>query len=95
MADSDDSYNFSKLDAFVRELRAGADLVMGNRFLGCIEPGAMPWKNRYIGNPFSGMVGFFFAPPLGIFIAAFGRSRATRFCVWICERQAWSSRQKW
>ena len=57
MADSDDSYNFSKLDAFVRELRAGADLVMGNRFLGGIEPGAMPWKNRYIGNPILSGIG--------------------------------------
>jgi glycosyltransferase involved in cell wall biosynthesis len=57
MADSDDSYNFSKLDAFVRELRAGADLVMGNRFLGGIEPGGMPWKNRYIGNPILSGIG--------------------------------------
>ena len=57
MADSDDSYNFGKLDAFVRELRAGADLVMGNRFLGCIEPGAMPWKNWYIGNPILSGIG--------------------------------------
>ena len=45
MGDFDDSYDFSKLDLFVKELRAGADLVMGNRFLGGIEPGAMPWKN--------------------------------------------------
>ena len=51
MGDSDDSYDFSKLHAFVKELRAGADLVMGNRFSGGIAPGAMPWKNRYIGNP--------------------------------------------
>ena len=37
MGDSDDSYDFSRLDGFVRALRAGADLVMGNRFLGGIE----------------------------------------------------------
>jgi glycosyltransferase involved in cell wall biosynthesis len=57
MGDSDDSYDFSDLGAFVKELRAGADLVMGNRFLGGIEPGAMPWKNRYIGNPILSGVG--------------------------------------
>jgi glycosyltransferase involved in cell wall biosynthesis len=57
MGDSDDSYDFSDLGAFVKELRAGADLVMGNRFLGGIEPGAMPWKNRYIGNPVLSGVG--------------------------------------
>ena len=51
MGDSDDSYDFSHLDSFVAALRAGDDLVMGNRFRGGITPGAMPWKNRYIGNP--------------------------------------------
>ena len=57
MGDSDDSYDFSRLDAFVEKLRAGYDLVMGNRFLGGIAPGAMPWKNRYIGNPILTWVG--------------------------------------
>lgn len=51
MGDSDDSYDFSRLDFFVEKLQEGYDLVMGNRFLGGIEKGAMPWKNRYIGNP--------------------------------------------
>ncbi len=51
MADSDDSYDFSALDPFVEKLREGYDLVMGNRFAGGIAAGAMPWKNRYIGNP--------------------------------------------
>lgn len=46
MGDSDDSYDFSKLDAFVEKLKQGYDLVMGNRFLGGIAPGAMPWKNK-------------------------------------------------
>ncbi len=57
MGDSDDSYNFSNLDPFIEKLRDGFDLVMGNRFLGGIEPGAMPWKNRYIGNPVLTWVG--------------------------------------
>jgi glycosyltransferase involved in cell wall biosynthesis len=51
MGDSDDSYDFGALDPFVAKLHDGYDLVMGNRFLGGIAPGAMPWKNRYIGNP--------------------------------------------
>ncbi len=51
MGDSDDSYDFSVLMPFVAKLREGYDLVMGNRFLGGIREKAMPWKNRYIGNP--------------------------------------------
>jgi glycosyltransferase involved in cell wall biosynthesis len=57
MGDSDNSYDFSKLDHFVEKLREGYDLVMGNRFLGGIAPGAMPWKNKYIGNPVLTWVG--------------------------------------
>jgi glycosyltransferase involved in cell wall biosynthesis len=57
MGDADDSYDFSNLDAFVRKLDEGYDLVMGNRFKGGIARGAMPWKNRYIGNPILTMIG--------------------------------------
>lgn len=57
MGDSDDSYDFSKLDLFVEKLLEGHDLVMGNRFAGGIAPGAMPWKNRYIGNPILSWIG--------------------------------------
>ena len=51
MADADDSYDWSQLDGFIDGLEAGADLVMGNRFAGGIEPGAMPPLHRYLGNP--------------------------------------------
>jgi hypothetical protein len=51
MGDCDASYDFEHLQAFVAKLRDGFDLVMGNRFLGGVRAGAMPWKNRYIGNP--------------------------------------------
>jgi hypothetical protein len=51
MGDSDDSYDFSALEPFVEKLRAGFDLVMGNRFRGGIKPGAMPPLHRYFGNP--------------------------------------------
>jgi len=57
MGDADDSYDFSDLDGFVAALREGADLVVGNRFQGGIAPNAMPWKNRYIGNPTLSWVG--------------------------------------
>lgn len=51
MADADDSYDWSQLGDFVDALDDGADLVMGNRFAGGIEPGAMPPLHRYLGNP--------------------------------------------
>jgi len=51
MGDADDSYDLSNLGPFVDALRGGADLVMGNRFAGGIEPGAMPALHRYLGNP--------------------------------------------
>lgn len=57
MGDSDDSYDFESLDGFVEKLREGFDVVMGNRFKGGIQQGAMPWKNRYIGNPLLSSVG--------------------------------------
>jgi glycosyltransferase involved in cell wall biosynthesis len=57
MGDADDSYDFSRLDLFVQQLRKGADLVMGNRFAGGIAPRAMPWKNRYLGNPVLSLIG--------------------------------------
>lgn len=64
MGDSDDSYDFSSLLPFLIELRKGTDLVMGNRFSGGIAPGAMPWKNRYIGNPALSFMGrFLFSIP--------------------------------
>lgn len=68
MGDADGSYDFSHLPRFVERLRAGADLVMGNRFLGGIQPGAMPWKNRHIGNPLLSFMGrLFFHTPIGDF----------------------------
>ena len=51
MADADDSYDWSQLDAFIDALEDGAELVMGNRFAGGIEAGAMPPLHRYLGNP--------------------------------------------
>lgn len=50
MADGDLTYDFEEAPRFLAELQDGADLVVGNRMNG-IEPGAMPWHHRYIGNP--------------------------------------------
>lgn len=60
MGDADDSYDFGALEAFVSRLRGGADLVMGNRFQGGIETGAMPPLHRYLGNPVLSFVGRLF-----------------------------------
>lgn len=57
MGDSDDSYDFSNMLPIVEQLRAGHDLVMGNRFLGGIEAGAMPAMHRYFGNPLLTFIG--------------------------------------
>ena len=68
MGDSDDSYDFSRLQAFVAQLRDGADLVMGNRFKGGIADGAMPFLHRYRGNPVLSFIGrLFFRIPVGDF----------------------------
>lgn len=68
MGDSDDSYDFSELGLFIKELRSGKDLVMGNRFLGGIGEGAMPFLHRYLGNPVLSFIGrLFFKCPVGDF----------------------------
>ncbi len=61
MGDSDRSYDFLEAVPMVERLREGADLCMGSRFAGEIKPGAMPWKNRHIGNPvLTGILRFLF-----------------------------------
>jgi glycosyltransferase involved in cell wall biosynthesis len=68
MGDADDSYDFGHIPRFVERLRAGADLVMGNRFQGGIEPGAMPFLHKYLGNPVLSQVGkLLFKSPVGDF----------------------------
>lgn len=62
MGDADDSYDFLHLAPFVEKLREGYDLVMGNRFKGGIEPGAMPPLHRYLGNPVLSFIARLFFP---------------------------------
>jgi len=68
MGDADDSYDFTNLVPFVEKLRAGYDLVIGNRFKGGIAPKAMPPLHRYLGNPvLTGIGRLFFNSPCGDF----------------------------
>lgn len=57
MADSDNTYDFLNLEEFYNCLKEGYDLVIGNRFSGGIEKGAMPILNKYIGNPILSFIG--------------------------------------
>jgi glycosyltransferase involved in cell wall biosynthesis len=60
MADADLTYDFNEIPRFVAKLNDGAELVMGDR-MDNIQPGAMPWLHRYIGNPLlSGLLNLFF-----------------------------------
>ncbi|WP_159021435.1 glycosyltransferase family 2 protein [Formosa sp. L2A11] len=60
MADADNSYDFSALLPFLTQLRAGYDLVVGNRFKGGIEKDAMPFLHKYLGNPVLSFIGKLF-----------------------------------
>jgi len=81
MGDSDASYDFRHIPAFVAKLREGYQLVIGNRFSGKIFPGAMPPLHRYLGNPVLTWVGrLFFQVPSGDFhcgLRAFDRLAIT------------------
>jgi hypothetical protein len=66
MGDADDSYDFGCIEPFLDRLRAGDELVMGNRFRSGIMPGAMPPLHRYFGNPLlSLLLKLFFKSPIG------------------------------
>lgn len=60
MGDADESYDFAEIPPMIERLRVGDDLVMGNRFAGGIDKGAMPWSHRWIGNPVLSMTGRIF-----------------------------------
>jgi glycosyltransferase involved in cell wall biosynthesis len=63
MGDADDSYDFSEADRFVKKFQEGFELVMGCRLPvggGTILPSAMPWKNRWLGNPVLSFIGRLF-----------------------------------
>src|SRR3954453_23838997 len=71
MADADLTYDFAEIPRFLHTLQDGADMVIGNR-MDNIQPGAMPWLHRYVGNPvLTGVLNLFFRtgvkdPPGGL-----------------------------
>jgi len=81
MGDADDSYDFSEITGFVKKFQEGFELVMGCRLPmggGTIMPGAMPWKNRWIGNPVLSFIGqlFFKCPARDFHCGLRGFTRA-------------------
>ena len=72
MGDSDSTYNFEDIPKFVEQLDKGYDLVIGNRFLGGIEKGAMPFLNKFVGNPV-----------LSFIAKKLFNSNVRRFSLWI------------
>jgi glycosyltransferase involved in cell wall biosynthesis len=66
MGDADDSYDFRAIGPLIARLREGYDLVMGNRFAGGIQDGAMVWSHRWVGNPaLTSISRVFFHTPVG------------------------------
>ena len=83
MADADESYDLEAIGPFIEKLREGYDLVMGNRFAGGIEPGAMPPLHRYLGNPVLSFVArLFFGGSSGDFHCGM-RGFATEAVRWL------------
>ena len=99
MGDADDSYDFSQADRFVGKFREGYELVMGCRLPsggGTILPGAMPWKNRWIGNPILSFIGrFFLSVRRMIFTADCGDIPGRLLNRWICKRREWNLPRRW
>jgi glycosyltransferase involved in cell wall biosynthesis len=81
MGDADDSYDFSEAPRYVKKFQEGYELVMGCRLPaggGVIQPGAMPWKNRWLGNPVLSFIGrlFFKCPARDFHCGLRGFTRA-------------------
>lgn len=94
MGDADDSYDFLGLEPFVQKLREGYDLVMGNRFLGGVQEGAMPFLHRYLGNPVLSFIGrLFFRVPIGDFhcgLRGFDRQKMLELSL-VCDGMEFAS----
>jgi glycosyltransferase involved in cell wall biosynthesis len=97
MGDANDSYDFGHIPRFIEELRRGSDLVMGNRFRGGIQKGAMPALHRYFGNPALTRIGrlFFRNRNVGDFYCGLRGSERRPMSAWGCVRPAWNSQPRW
>jgi hypothetical protein len=83
MGDSDDSYEFGHAGRFLEQVEAGYDLAMGNRFAGGIEPGAMPFLHRYVGNPIlTGMLNVLYKGNIGDAHCGLRAFRRDKFLSW-------------
>jgi glycosyltransferase involved in cell wall biosynthesis len=87
MADADASYDLADIPRFLERLRAGDELVMGNRFQGGIKPHAMPWLNRHLGNPLLSRLGrLLFRCPIRDFHCGMrGFQRDSIRCLKLCS----------
>ena len=96
MADADLTYDFGEIPRFVEQLDDGAELVMGDRMEN-IQPGAMPWLHRYVGNPvLTGILNLFFRTGVQRRALRHARGRAATCCrASTCARPAWSSPPRW
>lgn len=66
LGDADGTYDFSFVPDLIALLDGGADLALGNRLAGAMEPGAMPWTHRHLGTPFlTGIVNALFGAEIG------------------------------
>ena len=96
MGDADDSYDFVNLMPFVEKLRAGYDLVMGNRFRGGIKPNAMPPLHKYLGNPVLTFIGkLLFKSSCGDFHCGLRGFRKKRSKHWLCKLRGWNLPWRW
>ena len=96
MGDADGSYDFSQIPIFLEKLRSGYDLVVGNRFRGGIQPGAMPALHHYLGNPLlTGIGRLLFKAPCRDFHCGLRGFTAQPTTVCVCVRREWSSPVKW
>ena len=96
MGDADDSYDFLNLMPFVEKLRDGYDLVMGNRFQGGIEKGAMSWSHRYIGNPILSFVGrLFFGSGIGDFHCGLRGYNREKMQTLNLQTSVWNMQVRW
>lgn len=94
MADSDMSYNFGEAPVIEAKLKEGNDLVMGNRFRGGIEPGAMPFLHKYLGNPVLSWLGqWLFDLPIGDFHCGIRGVRKEKFASipYLATGMEWAS----
>ncbi len=51
MADADGTYNFKEIPHFIKQIKDGFDMAIGDRFAGKMEKNAMTFSHKYIGNP--------------------------------------------